>query len=108
MMSAIAENFSVIAKWVALLTMMIMGTLIYERQKDTKSFVFIFGLMSCAVGQIIQVFIPAGRLVFDGAGTIVAVTETPMGWYMGSILSSTGIFISVVGFGLITLMRTKE
>jgi len=102
-MSAIAQFLSIIVKWGALISLMVMGLLIYKRQNNKRSMMFLSGITVLAVGQVIQEFSPAAKLIFDGAGNPVSISDTSIIWYAGSILSSIGIIISILGFGWVTL-----
>jgi len=104
-MSAFAQVLSIIIKWVALISMTIMGLLIYKRYDNKKALIFLFGIIAVSIGQVIQEFAPTARLVFDQSGTPISISKTSGIWYMGSFLSSIGILISMAGFGLVAFTK---
>jgi hypothetical protein len=83
-LAGFAHFFSVYVSWIAIPCLAISGYSV----RITNS--------------LIQIFFPFGKITMDEAGKILSSSGAPLGWYIGSIITSIGLIITVLGFALIT------
>lgn len=101
-MAEFAHFFSFYVSWIALPCLAIIGILFYRKQKTKESLTFASGIVLTALGSLIQVFSPFGKISIDEAGKVLSSSGPPLSWYTGSIVTSIGLIITVVGFALVT------
>jgi len=102
-MTKLAHLFSVYASWIAVPCLAIIGILFHKKQKTKESLIFASGIMLIAVGLLIQIFFPFGKITMDEAGKILSSSGPPLCWHTGNVIFSIGLIITVIGFALVTL-----
>ncbi|MHA2218179.1 MAG: hypothetical protein ACXACY_19760 [Candidatus Hodarchaeales archaeon] len=97
-----AHLYSVIISWLVIPCLAIIGIFFYKKQKSRNSLIFATGIVVMAFGQLMILFSPFQKMTFDEVGNMLSSSGPPLSWYGGSILFSTGLIITTVGFALIT------
>jgi len=93
-MAIFVHFFSVYVTWAAIPCLAIISVIFSIKQRTKESMILSSGIILVAVGVLFQVFSPFA-------------SEPPLRWYTGSIISSIGLIVTVVGFALVT-WRTKK
>ena len=101
-MAGFAHFFSVYVSWIAIPCLAIIGILFHRKRKTKESLIFASGIVLTACGSLIQIFFPFGKITMDEARGILSSSGAPLGWYTGSIITSIGLIITVLGFALVT------
>ncbi len=101
-MANFAHLFSFYAAWISIPCLAIISIIFYLKQGTKENLVFASGIVLVAVGSLIQTFSPFGRIKMDEAGNILSSSWPPLTWYIGSIITSVGLIVTVVGFAAVT------
>lgn len=101
-MNNLAHFFSIYTFWIALPCLAVIAILFHRKQKTKESLIFTLGIVLIAFGSLIQAFTPFGKITMDEAGKILSSSGPPFSWYTGSIITSVGLIITMVGFALVT------
>ncbi len=100
-MSDFAHFLSLYVTWFSIPCLAVIGIIFFRKQKTKESFVFSSGIVLIATGSIIQVFSPFGKMTFDEAGKALSSSGPPVSWYTGSLITSLGLVVTVIGFALV-------
>lgn len=106
-MSNLSHYFSFYVTWTAIPCLAIIGIIFWLKQSTKESLIFASGIVLIALGLLIQIFSPIRNLTIDEAGKILSSSGPPLSWYTGSIITSVGLIVTVVGFALVT-WKTKR
>lgn len=101
-MGEFAHFFSIYVIWITISCLAIIAIFFYRKQRTKESLIFAFGIVLTAFGSLIQAFTPFGKITMDEAGKILSSSGPPLSWYTGSIITSVGLIITMVGFALVT------
>jgi hypothetical protein len=101
-MAIFAYFFSFYVVWVSIPCLAIISIIFFMKQRTKESLVFTSGIVLIALGTLIQIFSPFGKLAMDEAGKILSSSGPPLSWYTGSIITSIGLIVTVVGLALVT------
>lgn len=101
-MANFAHFFSFYVAWVSIPCLAIIGIIFCIKQSTRESLIFASGIVLIAVGSLIQIFSPFGRIKMDEAGKILSSSGPPLNWYAGSIITSIGLIVTVIGFAIVT------
>ncbi len=101
-MANFTHFFSVYVAWVAIPCLAIISVIFCIKQSTKESLIFASGIVLIALGLLIQIFSPFGRITMDEAGKVLSSSAPPLSWYAGSIITSIGLIVTVVGFALVT------
>ncbi len=105
-MADLVHYVCVYVTWAAIPCLAIIGTVFSMKRRTKESQILSSGIVLIAVGSLFQVFSPFGKMKIDAAGKILSSSGSPLSWYTGSIISTLGLIVTVVGFALVT-WRTK-
>lgn len=100
-MESIAHWYSVYSAWIAVPLIAVIAIYFHFKNKTTPTLVLAIGFSLVAIGAILQIFVGAGSASFDEIGNMLSSSGPPMSWYLGSIITSTGLLITLVGFSLV-------
>ena len=106
-MADFAHFFSVYTTWAAIPCLAIIGIVFSIKQNTKESLIFATGIVLVAIGSLMQLLSPFQRMTMDQVGKILSSNGPPLSWYSGSIITSLGLIITVVGFALVT-WKTKK
>ncbi len=107
-MADFAHFFSAYVTWAAIPCLAIISIIFSMKQSTKESMVLSSGIVLVAVGSLIQIFSPFGKkMKLDAAENVLSSSGPPLSWYTGSIISSVGLIVTVVGFALVT-WKTKK
>jgi uncharacterized membrane protein len=101
-MTELAHWFSLIVGWITLPCLAIISIFFYKKHKNQGRLSLTIGIITITLGHLIQLFSPFSRMTLDEAGNILSSSGPQLSWYAGSIITSIGLLITVIGFGLIT------
>jgi len=93
-MAIFVHFFSAYVTWAAIPCLAITSVIFSIKQNTKESMILSSGLILVTVGSLFQFFFPFA-------------SEPPLSWCIGSIISSIGLIVTVVGFALVT-WRTKK
>jgi len=88
--------------WTAIPILAIIGIIFWKKQKTKESLVFASGLVLIAIGPLIQIFSPFGKMTIDEAGKVLSSSGSHFTWYLGSLVVSVGLIFTVIGFAGVT------
>jgi len=106
-MADFAHFFSVYVTWAAIPCLAIISIIFSMKQNTKESLILSFGIVFVAVGSLVQIFSPFENIKLDAAEKVLSSSGPSLSWYTGSIISSLGLIITVVGFALVT-WKTKK
>jgi hypothetical protein len=101
-MANFAHFFSFYVIWAAIPCLAIIGIIFWIKQRTKESLIFSTGIVLIALGSLTQIFSPFGRITMDEAGEILSSSGPPLSCYTGSIITSVGFIVTVVGFAAVT------
>lgn len=106
-MANFAHFFSFYVTRAAVPCLAIIGIIFWIKQSTRESLVFASGIVMITIGLLIRIFSPFTRITMDETGKILSSSGPPLSWYAGSIITSIGLIVTVVGFALVT-WKTKR
>ncbi len=101
-MANVAHFFTIYTGWIVIPLFAIVGVIYHFRTRTKGSLIFALGLLCIALGQFIQIFSPFQKMTFDEFSNVLASTGPPVTWYLGSIVFSSGLIVTAIGFVIIT------
>lgn len=73
----------------------------YARRRRSGRLLLCIGLAALFCGNVIQLAIPFYSASYTLEGQLTMETDTPIGWYIGSLFHTIGMVVTVVGSGLV-------
>lgn len=101
-MANFAHFFSLYVAWVSIPCLAMISIIFCIKQSTKESLIFASGIVLIAIGSLIQIFSPFGRVTMDEAGKVLSSSGPPLSWYAGSIITSIGLIVTLVGFAIVT------
>jgi hypothetical protein len=101
-MSNFAHFFSFYVTWLTIPCLAIIGIIFWIKQSTKESLVLASGIVLIALGSLVQIFSPFRKVTMNEAGKILSSSRPPLSWYTGSIVTSVGLIVTVVGFAFVT------
>jgi hypothetical protein len=73
----------------------IIGIIFWKKQRTKESMVFVLGILIAALGPLIKIISVLRQ-------TLSKEILSPELWHIGSVITSIGLIVTVVGFALVT------
>ncbi|MDO9079914.1 MAG: hypothetical protein Q7U44_03870, partial [Desulfuromonadales bacterium] len=100
-MSSLAHWYSLCSALIAIPLIGIVSIVFHFKNKIASTLILAIGLNLVVLGGLIQIFTGAGEATLDEMGNFLSSSGPPISLYLGSIISSTGLLVTVVGFALV-------
>jgi len=107
-MESLAHWFSFYSALIAVPLFAVVAIYFHIKSRTTPTLVLAIGLCLVPIGALLQLFVGAARATFDDMGNMLSHSGPPAAWYIGSIISSTGLLITVMGFALVAFTFNRR
>jgi len=104
-MIALIKMFFWYSNIIAISCLAVISIIYYLKHKNKGSLLLCIGVLITTLGVLLQQLIPFASISLNEAGEIMSSSGPPLFWYTGSVLTSVGLIIIVIGFSLVAFKK---
>ena len=96
-----------IIPWMSVPTMAIIGILFHIQRKTKGSLILAIGYSAILIGIIIELIFPQTFETMEEATQVLETSGPQLLWFIPSVITSIGMILATIGFGLVVVDGKK-